>query len=167
MLIKSTRLSICEFDLSMAESVHLNSLDNDNRIFLPDEVFESIQEARDVLEFLISCYQTKEGPFVYPVLLENGEQIGHVQVVKLDDCWEVGYHIGQSYTKQGYSTEALKVFLPRMMDALGIDNIFGICVAENIASQRVLQKCDFKLIHSGLSDYKGQDKLICKYEFKR
>lgn len=46
MLIKSDRLVITEFDESMIESVHLNSLDDDNRRFVPDEVFETIEEAR-------------------------------------------------------------------------------------------------------------------------
>ena len=43
MKIQTERLTITEFDLSMAESVHLNSLDEDNRRFLPDEVFETVE----------------------------------------------------------------------------------------------------------------------------
>jgi [ribosomal protein S5]-alanine N-acetyltransferase len=65
MLIETDRLLITEFDENMIESVHLNSLDDDNRRFVPDEVFETIDEARKTVEWLISCYQGNEGPFVY------------------------------------------------------------------------------------------------------
>ena len=37
MRIETERLVITNFDLSMAESVHINSLDGDNRRFVPDE----------------------------------------------------------------------------------------------------------------------------------
>ena len=45
MKLESKRLIITTFDLSMAEDVHLNSLDEDNRKFVPDEVFETIEDA--------------------------------------------------------------------------------------------------------------------------
>ena len=40
--IETDRLVITKFDESMIESVHLNSLDEDNRKFVPDEVFETL-----------------------------------------------------------------------------------------------------------------------------
>ena len=39
MNIKTDRLEITEFTLDMVEAVHLNSLDEDNRKFNPNEVF--------------------------------------------------------------------------------------------------------------------------------
>ncbi len=96
----------------MAETVHLNSLDEDNRKFVPDEVFETIQEAQDTINFLIECYKGTSGPFVYPILLDNGNNIGYVQAVPIDDEWEVGYHIAKKYTCKGYATEALRAFVP-------------------------------------------------------
>ena len=38
MKIETERLIITEFTMDMAEAVHLNSLDEDNRRFVPDEV---------------------------------------------------------------------------------------------------------------------------------
>jgi len=48
---------------------------------LPDEVFETIDEARETVKWLISCYHCNEGPFVYPILLQDGKNIGYVQAV--------------------------------------------------------------------------------------
>ena len=50
MRIETERIIITEFDLSMAESVHKNSLDEDNRQFVPDEVFETVEEAKETIE---------------------------------------------------------------------------------------------------------------------
>ena len=46
MNIKTERLFITKFTLEMAEAVHLNSLDEDNRKFNPDEVFETLEDAQ-------------------------------------------------------------------------------------------------------------------------
>lgn len=60
-LIETDRLIITELDESMIESVHLNSLDDDRR-FVPDEVFETVDKAREIVEWFISCYQGVERP---------------------------------------------------------------------------------------------------------
>ncbi len=52
----------------MVHDVHVNSLDDDNRRFVPDEVFENEEEAKETVEFLMSQYGTPDGPLVYPVL---------------------------------------------------------------------------------------------------
>ena len=44
MKIETKRLIITKFTMDMAEAVHLNSLDEDNRRFVPDEVFETVEE---------------------------------------------------------------------------------------------------------------------------
>ena len=43
-LLKNERLTITEFTPDMAQAVHENSLDEDNRRFVPDEVFETVEE---------------------------------------------------------------------------------------------------------------------------
>ena len=83
-ILETERLTITEFSPGMAQSVHENSLDSDNRRFLPDEVFETVGEAAEAIAFLSSRYGGSEGPFVYPVLLKTGEVIGHVQAVPMD-----------------------------------------------------------------------------------
>ncbi len=65
MRIETERLFITEFCTDMAEAVHLNSLDEDNRRFVPDEVFETVEEEADTVGFLISCYTSGGGPLVY------------------------------------------------------------------------------------------------------
>ena len=167
MLIKTDRLLITELHENMIESVHLNSLDEDNRRFVPDEVFETLDEARETVEWLISCYQGNEGPFVYPMLIEDGKNIGYVQAVQIENGWEIGYHVSKAYTGKGYSTEAVIAFLPEIMKQLEISHIYGICLEENTASQRVLDKCGFAFEYAGMGNYQGIQRLIRRYKYSR
>lgn len=166
MKIATERLIITEFDLSMAESVHINSLDEDNRCFVPDEVFESVEDAEETLRFLMSVYVTDDGPLVYPVLMKNGTNIGYVQLIPITDGFEVGYHIAKPYTCNGYATEALKAFLEFIMPVKNIDKVYGVCLAENSASIKVLEKCSFEKTFEGIGEYQGCRRNIFKYIYK-
>ena len=166
MKIETERLIITEFTMDMAEAVQLNSLDEDNRRFVPDEVFETAEEAADTVGFLMGVYENGDGPLVYPVLLKDGTYIGYVQAVPFDDgTWEVGYHIGGNYTKNGYATEAVKAFLPVIMPKLSLSKIAGICLADNKASVKVMERCGFIKEFEGIGPYQGEEHRICKYFF--
>ncbi len=162
MRIETDRLIITDFTLDMAEDVHLNSLDEDNRRFVPDEVFETVEEARETVEFLRSRYGGDEGPFVHPVLLKTGENIGYVQLVNIGEGWELGYHIAKAYTGKGYATEAARAFLPAMAAEYHLDPIIGVCLADNLASVRVMEKCGFTNLFRGIGPYQGAQRPIVK-----
>ena len=167
MNIKTERLEITKFTLDMAETVHINSLDEDNRKFNPNEVFETVEIAKDTVEFLMSVYESNDEPLVYPVLLKDGTNIGYVQAVPMDgEKWEVGYLIAKAYAGKGYATEAVSAFLPVIMNKLGITEILGICVAENIASIKVLEKVGFTKEFEGMGTYQDEEREICKFIYK-
>ncbi len=162
MRIETERLIITEFTPDMAEAVHLNSLDEDNRRFVPDEVFETTEEALETITFLRSQYGRCGGPQVYPVLLKkDGKNIGYVQMVPIEDGhWEIGYHIAKEYTGNGYATEAVRAFLPLMAETVGISEVHGICLADNIASRHVLMKCGFEPVFEGVGGYQGEERKV-------
>lgn len=166
MRIETDRLIITEFTINMAEAVHLNSLDEDNRRFVPDEVFETVEEAADTVGFLMGIYKSGDGPLVYPVLLKDGTYIGYVQAIPFDDgTWEVGYHIGANHTKKGYATEAVKAFLPIIMKKLNLEQIKGICLTDNKASVKVMERCGFIKEFEGIGPYQGEERNICKFTY--
>lgn len=166
MNIKTERLLITEFTLDMAEAVHINSLDEANRRFSPDEVFETVDDARETVEFLMSVYENGDGPLVYPVLLHDNTYIGYVQAVPFEDNkWEIGYHIGEAFAKKGYATEAVKAFLPVIMKKLDITEMVGVCVSENIASIKVMEKSGFVKEFEGIGSYQGEEREICRFNY--
>jgi len=167
MRIETNRLIITEFTADMAMDVHLNSLDEDVRRFVPDEVFPTIEDAQETVDFLMSRYAELEDPLVYPVLLRDGTNIGYVQLVGIDVGYEIGYHIAKAHTGMGYASEAVRAFLPQIMQLKGIDEVHGICDAENLASRRVLEKCGFVKIFEGIGLYHGSETPICRYIVRR
>ena len=171
MQIKTERLTITTFSPDMAQSVYENSQDDDTRRFVPDEVYDSVEEAQEAIEFLMSRYDSTDGPFVYPIITnDSGKNIGYVQFCKLEHdkegAWEIGYHIAKDFTGKGYATEAVKAFLPAMAQKLNLKEVYGICLAENSASVRVLEKCGFAQIYHGLGNYQEKEEQIIKTIWK-
>ena len=169
MKIETERLIITEFTADMAQVVHENSLDEDNRRFVPDEVFETVEDAREAVEFLMSRYGGTEGPFTYPVLIKgSGENIGYVQLVPLEDgTWEIGYHIAKKHTGKGYASEAVRAFLPVMAGAAGISERYGVCLSDNTASKHVLKKCGFEPVSEGIGDYQGEKRPVFRAVWRK
>ena len=168
MNIETERLTITEFTPGMARVVQENSTDDDNRRFVPDEVWETAEEAEETLKYLISQYGTTDGPLVYPIIVkETKDNIGYVQLCPIDNGkWEIGYHIAKKYTGNGYATEAVKAFLPVIAGQVGISEVYGICLAENKASIAVMRKCGFQNVFSGIGLYQGAEREIIKNVWK-
>ena len=156
MRIETERLIIKDFDIEMAQAVHENSLDEDNRRFVPDEVFETVDEARETIEFLMSQYDSVDGPLVYPIITKDDENIGYVQLAPIEEGWEIGYHIAKKYTGNGYATEAVKAFIPYIAEKKALQAIWGVCLKENWASVKVMEKCGFETVFVGEGEYQGQ-----------
>lgn len=169
MLIETERLIITEFTMDMVQVVQENSVDEDNKKFVPDEVWESVEEVEETLEFLISQYGSFEGPLVYPLIVkETKSNIGYVQLVPIEDgMWEIGYHVAKKYTGNGYATEAVKAFLPIIAEEADIDEVYGICLSENKASDAVMKKCGFVNVYTGMGSYQGADREIIKNVWKK
>lgn len=162
-LIGNQDIEIRLFDLSMVEDVWKNSNDENNRKYVPDEVFETIEEAYEVVNQLIESYKKEEGPFVYPVFRKiDNANLGYVQLIKIKEGWEIGYHIAKQYTNKGYATKALKLFIEHIKNTTNIKEIYGIALAKNKASLRVLEKNGFETVFKGLAKYQGKNRIIVK-----
>lgn len=162
-ITSSKRLVIVHMTNDMAYDIWQNSLDEDNRRFVPDEVFETLEDAKEVIEQIISCYQSEDGPFIYAILRKNDNaNIGYVQLVKIDEGWEIGYHIAKIYTGNNYATEALLAFLDYLKTSTDLKEVFGVALFTNVASRRVLQKCGFEVFFEGVGMYQGRKRKIIK-----
>ena len=162
-LIQNERISIVNMNLDMAEDVWQNSLDEDNRRFVPDEVFETLEDAKEVINWIIGNYEIKENALIYAVIRnEDNANLGYVQLVKIEEGWEIGYHIAKKYTGQGYATEAVNLFLDYVKQKGLTKEVYGVALSENKASLRVLEKCGFIKYFEGIAPYQGQPKSVVK-----
>ena len=163
LIISDDVLSIERMNRSMYYDVYRNSLDEDNRKYVPDEVFETLEEASEVVDSIIQSYENKDGPFVYAVIRkEDSANIGYVQLVKIEEGWEIGYHIAKIYTKRGYATNAVNLFLKYLRSNMDLKEVYGVALATNKASRRVLEKCGFELFFEGEGMYQGKRRKIVK-----
>ncbi len=49
-----------------------------------------------------------------------------------------------------------------MAAAIGIREIYGICLKDNAASRRVMEKCGFEPFFVGIGTYQGEEREIVK-----
>ena len=61
----------------------------------------------------------------------------------------------------------IKTFSPDMAEKLNIKEVYGICIAENTASVRVLEKCRFVQVYQGAGNYQGKEARILKTIWKK
>ena len=54
-----------------------------------------------------------------------------------------------------------------MLDKMKLREIIGICLSDNIASKKVMEKCGFIHKFEGVGDYQGEKKEIAKYIYRR
>jgi RimJ/RimL family protein N-acetyltransferase len=86
----------------------------------------------------------------------TGEVIGFAGLKYLDDRGEVdiGYRLLSDYWGRGLATEASRAALDYGFTRLGLKEIIGLVVPENVASVRVLEKLG--LTFTGMVEFRGQ-----------
>jgi RimJ/RimL family protein N-acetyltransferase len=97
--------------------------------------------------------------FGFWVMVEksSGEIAGSVALQPLPDGSdiEVGYHLAESAWGKGYATEIARGAVRYGFEQKGLERIVGVCMPENLASFRVLQKAG--LTHEGRQHHYGHD----------
>jgi [ribosomal protein S5]-alanine N-acetyltransferase len=86
--------------------------------------------------------------FQFAIVLKREEQlIGNCGLRKQNPQTRVadlGYEIDRRYWGYGYATEASRALLKFGFEQLGLHRVWAYCIAENVASARVLEKIGMK-----------------------
>lgn len=129
---------------------------------------ENIQVTKEIIDnWLLEEKDPKTVRFIITIK-GNDEPIGSIDIVRYtDDNPEIGYCLSREYWNRGLMTEACKAFVKYLFD-IGFNKIFINAVVENIASNRVIQKCGFKFAHQERlehqSSFKPEPVIINCYE---
>lgn len=75
-------------------------------------------------------------------ILADGIPVGNIEAFDLFGKLSVGYWIGREYWGRGIATRALRAFL----EIVNVRPLYARVVEDNLGSQRVLQKCGFKVV---------------------
>jgi ribosomal-protein-alanine N-acetyltransferase len=86
--------------------------------------------------------------------------------VKRDEVY-IGYIINPLYWKNGYATEAAQALIDYTTVSSKIKSVNATCDVLNIASQKVLGKCGFKLISTIEKDFKMKGRYRDTYVYEK
>lgn len=111
-----------------------------------DRGFKEVEDARRYLEEkIIPEYQSPDTGYFVACLRSNDQPIGNAGILKRDflDKPDLGYSFLPAFYGKGYATEAAAAMLAFGRAEWGIKTCYAFTTAENIPSQRVLEKLDF------------------------
>ncbi|MFX3616134.1 MAG: GNAT family N-acetyltransferase [Sporolactobacillus sp.] len=139
--LETERLNIRELNLDDTTLIYKYSLEETMKNELPDQVYNSLDETQEVIEFLCTNYNST--PETYPLvcgvtLRKTNTLIGHVGLSEVSNGFEIGYAISMEYQGNGYATEAVGAFSKWAKNNLKLDAIYGIVKESNKGSQKVL-----------------------------
>lgn len=114
-------------------------------------------KVRDIMSWLKEMkadWKSREGAS-YGIFVGT-KFIGQISVFGLDyvkDCGEIGYWIDKDFANKGYITEAIKLLEKEFFVDRGINKISLKMDADNLASERIAHKLNYKL--EGISRQTG------------
>ena len=117
-----------------------------DRAYLSDTI-PNPYHLEDAKEYIAMANQSEGQTGIYRAILNDGKIVGNISVVKKKDIRkkdsELGYYLDKEFCSRGIMTEAVRQILLLSFKQLDIIRISAYTFAENIASQRVLEKNGF------------------------
>ncbi len=147
-VIKTEHLILRKFKESDAQDM-FDGWCNDPEVtkYMTWNPHENIQVTQAILNNWIKEYDNPD-TIRYAITLKNsGELIGSIDIVNfIDGNPEIGYCLSRSYWNNGYMTEACQAFIKHLF-RIGFKKLLIEAKTDNIASNRVIEKCGFSFTH--------------------
>jgi len=142
-ILETDRLLIREYVEEDAEAFFKLNTDPEVVRFVPDKPLLSVEHVRQILlDHPIADYRKHGFGRGACILKSTGEQIGMAGLKYLEELGEVdvAYRLLPSHWGLGLATEAAIASVRHGFAQLGLKQIIGLVMPENIASVRVLEK---------------------------
>lgn len=98
----------------------------------------------DSTNFLNELTNSKE--LMWGIQLKDDPKIigtcGFISENPITKCLTIGYVLNQNYWRNGYTKEALQLIIAYGFNNLDIIRIEGICVVDNLASEKTMLSCN-------------------------
>lgn len=178
-LIKSKTISLRSIKESDAPSIYKNFYNPEIlkwMLFQPPKSFSIKDQKEWIKKNLLKVKEHRA--YIFGINFEkNNEIIGVISLEKFN--WknknaQIGYWLSKEYWGKGIIPEAVKTILTFAFKKLKLHRVYGAVFAENLKSQKVLEKCGF--IKEGITRHatfrynKWHDKIrygILSNEFKK
>jgi len=119
-------------------------------------------------EFLKAIPNVENHAIIFGIILKKtNEFIGWCcacQNRDLPNCnTEIAYAISKYHRNKGYTTQAAKALIKYLFQETNIDTLSALALRNNISSNRVIQKCEFKFIDNiEISNHEFNWYKLCK-----
>ena len=100
-----------------------------------------VQDSQIEIEKLFATTENKKW---FIIEKKDGSKIGFIGYFPKDDCLEIGYALLPNERKEGYCTEAVEIIVDFLFLSRDIVRIQAYTDVGNKASQKVLNKANFK-----------------------
>ena len=141
-ILETTRLTLRKIKLEDAEAMYQYASKDDVTKYVLWDSHRSIETTKQFVQMMIDKYE--EGNFAWAIMLkETKEFIGTIDFVMYNEAEkiaEVGYALSDRHWGKGYVSEATKALLDFGFNELQLVRIQARCFADNIGSERVMQK---------------------------
>jgi len=142
-ILETDRLFLREYVEDDAEAFFKLNSDPEVLRFVPDKALLNVEQARQLLvDHPIADYRKHGFGRGACILKSTGKQIGFAGLKYLEELDEVdvAYRLMPAHWGQGLATEAALASVRYGFTDLGLNQIIGLVMPENIASVRVLEK---------------------------
>ena len=150
-ILETDRLLVREYVEEDAEAFFKLNSDPEVLRFVPDKRLLDVEQARQILiDHPIADYRKHGFGRGACILKSTGEQIGFAGLKYLEELGEVdvAYRLMPTHWGQGLATEAALASVRYGFADLGLKQIIGLVMPENIASVRVLEKAGLRYVET-------------------
>ena len=105
----------------------------------------SLEQAQEMIDNIVGAQAVSDAsPLAFAIALQgNGPLIGNCRLKRTRDDpgqADIAYFLSRRHWGRGYATEIVRALIDYGFGTLGLRRIYGLCVPENVASRRVMEK---------------------------
>ena len=142
--IKTKRLVLRRFTEDDAKEIYEGYVNQEDFLYYANKEKRTLEEEINSLKGIDEKYNNSE--YYNWLITLDSKVIGaiHLNVDNYNESIEFNYAIDDRYKGNGYMTEALEAVKNYCLNEINANRIFGGCEINNIASKKVMEKCNFK-----------------------
>ena len=141
-ILETERLRLRQLGLIDAEAMFKYASNDEVTKYMPWDSHTSLRQTKKFLKIMTGKYLN--GNFAWAVTWkESKEFIGTIDFGKFDKdarIAEMSYALSHAHWRKGVMSEAAQALIDYGFNELNLERIYARCFAENIASERVMQK---------------------------
>lgn len=141
-ILETERLVLRQLKMKDAQAMYNYASNDDVTKHVLWNTHTSLEQTKQFLQYMIDKYEQEN--YAWAVTLKDSDEfigtIDYVMFNKEERIGEIGYALSHLYWGKGYMSEAAQALIHYGFAELNLERIQARCFAENIGSERVMQK---------------------------